>query len=136
MSNGMITIVLIAVRNGQLMIKLPYEQMKFHYVTNFYDYPLSGSCIYNNRIALFTANDETDYQTMNDTCPCCKLNGSDDYKECHCQNAPDLFYYITTLSLGKRIYHRLKPYYFLLWYIKNYGIKGMSYWNHWFRGRS
>ena len=117
------------------MIKLPYEQMKFHYITNFYDYPLSGTCIYNNRIALFQSSDETDYQTMNDTCPCCKDGGTDDWKDCHCQNAPDLYYYLTVLPLGKRIYYRLKPYKDLLIYIKNFGISGIGYWSHWFRGR-
>jgi len=117
------------------MIKLPYEQMKFHYVENFYDYPLSGTCIYNNRIALFQCSDETDYQKMNDTCPCCKDGGTDDWKDCHCKNAPDLYYYLTELSLGKRIYYRLKPYTDLTIWIKNYGLRGIAHWSHWFRGR-
>lgn len=115
------------------MIKLPYNQMKFKYITNYYDYPLSGTCIYNNKIALFQAKDETDYQTMIDTCPCCSKNG-DNWEDCHCQNAPDLFYYITELSLGKRIFYRIKPYYYILWYIRNYGLQGIYYWKHWKRG--
>ena len=72
--------------------------MKFHYVENFYDYPLVGTCIYNGQIALFEANDETDYQKMNDTCPCCKPDGSDDYKECHCEPYPDIHCKLTPLG--------------------------------------
>ena len=48
-------------------IRVPYDDMKFHYVTGFYDYPLSGTCIHNGQIALFEGQDETDYQLMNDT---------------------------------------------------------------------
>lgn len=116
-------------------IKVPYEEMKFHYVSNFYDYPLVGTCIHNGQIALFEASDETDYQLMNDTCPCCKPDGSDDYKECHCQNAPDLFYYITLLPWHLRVYHRIHTYTRLIWWLKAYGIQGYYYWDRWFRGR-
>jgi len=116
-------------------MKLPYEQMKFYYVTNYYDYPLSGTCIYNNRIALFEAIDETDYETMRDTCPYCS-DQTTDADKCHCQNAPDLFYHITTLPLLKRIYYRMAPeLIWLFWYIRRYKWIGISYWKHWYWGK-
>lgn len=117
------------------MIRVPYNDMKFHYVENFYDYPLVGTCIYNGQIALFEAKDETDYQLMNDTCPCCKYGGTDDYKDCHCKNAPDLYYYITTLPWHKRVYRRIEVYVKLVRWLKSYGIQGYYYWDRWFRGR-
>jgi hypothetical protein len=117
------------------MIRVSYDDMKFYYVESFYDYPLSGTCIHNGQVARFLVKDETDYQTMEDTCPCCKEDGTGKWEDCHCQNAPDLFYEITTLPLKDRIKYRMKPYYDLLWYIKSYGLQGMAYWNHWFRGR-
>ena len=116
------------------MIKLPYEEMKFHYITNFYDYPLTGTCIYQGKIALFEASDETDYQLMNDTCPSCGPENKPD-EFCHCQNAPDLFYYITVLPFGKRIYYRVQPYLSLLWYVRRYGLLGIKYWKRWYRGK-
>jgi hypothetical protein len=117
------------------MIRVPYNDMKFHYVENFYDYPLVGTCIHNGQIALFESNDETDYQLMNDTCPCCKTGGTDDYKDCHCQNAPELYYYITTLPWHQRIYRRIDVYMKLVMWLKSYGIQGYYYWDRWFRGR-
>lgn len=112
-------------------MKIRYEQMKFHYITNHYDYHLEGTCWYNGKIAKFVSEDETDYQTMNDTCPCCKPEGTDDYRDCHCVNAPDVYCYITELSLRERIHYRIKPYTSLLWYIKNYGVRGIGYWSRW-----
>ena len=116
------------------MIRVPYEEMKFHYITNYYDYPLTGTCIYNGQIALFEANDETDYQKMTDTCPSCGPENKPD-EFCDCRNAPDLFYYITTLPWYKRIFYRLEVYYYLLWYPTIYGLQGYYYWDRWFRGR-
>lgn len=113
------------------MIKVPYESMKFHYITNHYDYHLSGTCIHNGRIALFQSQDETDYQTMNDTCPCCKEGGTDDWKDCHCENAPIVYCYITELSLLDRIRYRIKKYTNILYYIRHWGIRGIFYWRRW-----
>ena len=113
-------------------IKIPYEQCQFHYVTNHYDYHLTGTCIYNGRIAKFHAVDDTDYQAMTDTCPHC---GPEDkpMEFCHCENAPDLFVEITELDLKDRIKARLYPYYSLVsFYIRNYGIgMGLYYWSRW-----
>jgi hypothetical protein len=116
------------------MIKIPYDECHFHYVTGFYDYPLYGTCIYNGKIALFEAADETDYQKMTDTCPYCS-GKSEDLMECHCQNAPDLYYYITLLPWYKRVYHRVHTYTRLIWWLKSYGIQGYYHWDRWFRGR-
>lgn len=112
------------------MIKIPYEEMKFHYTYNHYDYHLSGTCWYNNKIATYISEDETDYQTMGDTCPYCS-DQTTDIDKCHCQNAPNVYCYITELSLRERIYYRIKPYYTLLWYIRNYGLRGIHYWKRW-----
>lgn len=120
------------------MNTVPYDDMKFYFVTNHYDYHLSGTCIHNGRIALFESHDETDYQLMNDTCPCCKDGGTDDYKDCHCENAPNVYCYITELPFLQRIRYRLRPYYSLIaHYIRNYGIRmGLYYWSRWFYGTS
>jgi len=112
------------------MIKIRYEDMKFHYTTSHYDYHLAGTCYYNNKLAKYISKDETDYQTMNDTCPCCSVENGD-WNQCHCENAPEVYCYITELSLGKRILARLYPYYSLLWYMKNWGLQGRHYWKRW-----
>jgi len=114
------------------MIKIPYEECKFHYITNHYDYHLEGTCIYNGRIAKFTAEDETDYQTMNDTCPHCGTENKP-IEYCHCENAPNVYCYITELDLIDRIRARVYPYYTLFnYYIKQFGIRqGIYYWSRW-----
>ena len=116
-------------------IKVPYEDMKFHYITNHYDYHLSGTCVYNGKLAKFQSHDETDYEVMNDTCPYCS-GREEDMMKCHCENAPNVFCYITELPLFQRIRYRLYPYYSLIaFYIKNYGIRmGLYYWSRWFYG--
>ena len=88
----------ITLHFGIDMIRVHYDDMKFYYVENYYDYPLVGTCIHNGQIARFEANDETDYQLMNDTCPCCKDGGSDDYKDCHCEAYPDVHCELTPLG--------------------------------------
>lgn len=105
--------------------------MKFHYTTNFYDYNLAGTCIYNNKIALYYSVDETDYDTMTNTCLCCKNGGTENYKDCHCQNAPIVYCYVTELSFLKRIYKRVQIYYYALRFIKNHGWYGIKYWRNW-----
>lgn len=111
-------------------IRIPYEQCQFHFVTNHYDYHLTGTCIYNGRIANFQAVDETDYQTMTDTCPYCS-GKTEELEKCHCENAPDLFVDITELNLIDRIKARLYPYKSLMTYIRNWGIQGIYYWSRW-----
>ena len=113
------------------MIKVRYEDVKFHYVVNHYDYHLSGTCIHNGKIALFESQDETDYDTMHNTCPCCQPNGTDNWEDCHCQNAPDVYCYISELPIHKRIYYRIKTYIILLRFIRLYGSQGISYWKRW-----
>ena len=108
-----------------------YEHMKFHYIESHWDYHQRGLCFHNGKLALFESHDETDYATMTNTCPCCKSNGSNDSKECHCENAPELYCYITELPFHKRIWYRMKPYVDLLWYIKTFQLKGIGYWNRW-----
>ena len=107
--------------------------MKFHYTTNHYDYHLSGTCIHNGKVALYESQDETDYETMTNTCACCKPNGTDDYRDCHCENAPDVFCYITELSFHKRVYYRIRKYTQILWYIRHWGLQGITYWKRWTR---
>ena len=115
------------------MIKVRYEEMKFHYTTNHYDYHLSGTCIHNGKVALYESSDETDYETMTNTCPCCKENGTDNGHDCHCQNAPDVFCYITELPFHKRVYYRMRKYFQILWFIRHWGINGYYYWRRWTR---
>jgi hypothetical protein len=112
------------------MIKIPYEDMKFHYTINHYDYHLEGTCWYNGKIALYKSIDETDYQTMTDTCPYCS-GREEDIMKCHCENAPDVYCYIIELPLWERIFYRIKPYYSLLWFIWNWGSHGIGYWKRW-----
>lgn len=114
------------------MIKIPYEDMKFHYTYSHYDYHLAGTCWYNGKLAFYESLDETDYQTMTNSCPHCS-GQTEDMDKCHCENAPLVYCYIYELPLGKRIYYRLKPYYTLLWFIKNYGLQGYHYWKRWTR---
>lgn len=105
--------------------------MKFHYIVSHWDYHQRGTCIHNGKIALFESSDETDYQTMTDTCPCCSVQGEPIWENCHCENAPDLYCYITELPLYKRIWYRFHPYLQLAWFIKEYGMTGVKYWNRW-----
>jgi hypothetical protein len=112
-------------------IRVPYENMKFHYVTSHYDYHITGTCIHNGRIALFHTQDETDYEAMTESCPCCKPNGTDDWKDCHCENAPDLYCIITELPFHKRIWYRMRKYFHLLWFLRHWGIQGITYWKRW-----
>lgn len=115
------------------MIRVPYEDMAFHYIVNHYDYHLEGTCWYNGKIAKFVSEDETDYQLMNDTCPHC---GPEDkpMEFCHCENAPDVFCYIEELSFKDRIKYRLRPYTSLWWYLRKWGFQGFFYWDRWYYG--
>ena len=113
------------------MIKIRYEEVTFHYITSHYDYHISGSCVYNGKIALFKTIDETDYQTMNDNCPCCRAGGTDNWQDCRCTNAPELYCYITELPFAQRLFYRVKPFYDMLWYIKKFGINGIYYFLRW-----
>lgn len=113
-------------------IKIKRDELKLYFVTHFWDYPQRGICRYNGKIALFEAKDETDYETMTNTCPCCKPNGTDNSEDCHCENASMLYYVITELPWYKRMYYRLYPYIELCWYIKRWGWeKGIYYWKRW-----
>jgi len=114
------------------MIKIPYEDMKFYYTKSFYDYNLEGTCLYNGKIALYHSVDETDYQAMTDACHYCSDRTSDPY-QCTCENAPNVFCYITELPLSKRIYHRLYAYLIFFWFLKNFGRNGYTYWRRWTR---
>lgn len=94
------------------MIKVPYEDMEFHYIMSHYDLHWAGTCIYNGKIAEFVTHDDTDYQTMDDTCPCCKVGGSNDYKDCHCTSYVNLWCEIRELSFWQRVkWFFLKQYY-------------------------
>lgn len=104
------------------MIKVRYEHMKFHFIQSHYDYHQYGTCIWNGKVALFRSTDETDYDTMNKTCPYCN-DETTDINQCHCENAPDVYCYITELPFYKRVYYRMYPYLQALWYIKNYGLQ-------------
>lgn len=112
------------------MTKVRYESMRFHYIISHWDYHQRGTCIYNNKIALFNSVDETDYETMHNTCPYCS-DQTKDINLCHCESATELFCIITELPHYKRIYYRLYPYGQLIWYIKNWGIQGIQYWKRW-----
>lgn len=85
------------------MIEIPYDKMKFHFTTGHYDIHWSGTCIYNGKIAEYFTRDDSDYQLMNDTCPCCSIDG-DNYNDCHCESYPDIICVITEIPLYKRIY--------------------------------
>ena len=113
------------------MIKVRYEHMKFYYITNHYDFHLEGYCWWEGKLAKFVSRDETDYQTMNDTCPYCS-DQTTDMNKCHCQNAPDVFCYIEKLSFRDRI----KAWYHVnveskLYFIRHWGLRGIFYWNNW-----
>lgn len=105
------------IRNGKsiiMSIKVSYDDMKFHYITSHYDVHWRGTCIYNGKIAEFQTVDETDYDTMTDTCPYCK---GDNYKtvhisKCHCKVYPELFCMITEIPLLQRIQWMLKKIYY------------------------
>ena len=78
--------------------ELDYNQVKWYYVLGHYDLTWSGYAWHNGRLHYVETFDTTDYDTMTDTCPCCKDGGSDDYKDCHCEAYPDVYCELTPLG--------------------------------------
>ena len=80
------------------MNKVAYEFVKWYWVTGHYDVHWAGYGWYNDKFYRIQTVDETDYDTMTEACPCCKPNGSYDYKECHCEPYPDIHCKLTPLG--------------------------------------
>jgi len=115
------------------MITVPYEEMNFYFCNSHYDIHWSGICIYNGKLAKYRTCDQTDYQTMTDTCPTC---GPADQPliYCHCETYTDVVCDITELTLLERIKCWLDIHVRLrLWYIKEWGLQGIYYWNNWYK---
>ena len=79
-------------------IKLEYNQVKWFHKLTHWDITWSGQAWHNGRLYYVETIDTTDYDTMTNTCPCCKEGGSDDYKECHCEPYPDIHCKLTPLG--------------------------------------
>ena len=94
-----------------MKIQVPYSQVDRYWRIRHYDLTWEGLCIYNGQLAYFTTEDRTDYDTMTDSCPCCKEGGSNDWKECHCKCYTDVISTIETLSLPQRIKWYIKKWY-------------------------
>lgn len=77
---------------------IPYELVKWYWVTGHYDVHWSGYGWHNGKCYRIKTTDNTDYDTMTESCPSCKVGGSDDYKECHCEVYTDLQCELTELS--------------------------------------
>lgn len=58
-------------------------------MNGYYDIVWSGVCILDGRFYTFRTVDLTDYQKMNDTCPCCSIEDLD--RPCHCENYKAIF---------------------------------------------
>ena len=49
----------------ELADKIPYEKVKFKFISDHYDVHLNGTCIYNNQLHEFkNKDDEDDYENM------------------------------------------------------------------------
>lgn len=118
------------------MIKIPYEDMKFHYITSHYDVHWAGTCWYNGKLAKFQTIDVTDYQLMDSTCPCCKDGGTGAYLDCHCKSYPDLVCEIEELSFIERIKMHFKVQWLRTWYVRQWGLRGFGYFNNWYYGNN
>jgi len=114
------------------MIRIPYENMKFYYCYSHYDIHLSGICVYNGKLAKYVTYDETDYQTMTDTCPSCGLENKP-VEHCHCEAYTDVVCEITELSPLDRLECWFNVHVGMkLWYIKRCGLQGLHYWKNWY----
>lgn len=101
------------------MIRVEYEKMIFHHIDVHYDVHWSGTCIYDGKIARFITHDDTDYQTMDQTCPHCYYDA--DPKYCHCEAYVDLWCEVIPLpSLLERSILHLKKLYYKLRYNSRY----------------
>lgn len=67
-----------------MLTTIPYDQMKFVWVTNHYDIHWAGLCRVDGSLCRFETRDETDYQRMNDGCPYCGDPNNDNIDDCSC----------------------------------------------------
>lgn len=92
------------------MIKLPYDDVNFYYITNHYDLHITGYCLYNGKLAKF----DTEW---------------DDPKDAECT--------ITELSFYERMKSYLYIHVYLrAWYIYRWGTHGIQFWKRWYYDRT
>jgi len=90
-------------------MKVRYEDIKFVKGQFRYDgIYWQGLCLYQGKLYHYVVKDETDYDTMNDTCPCCKEGGHDNWSECHCESYVDLICTLVPASLLERLVYFLR----------------------------
>jgi hypothetical protein len=80
-------------------VKVRYEDVKWFFHTAHYDVHWRGYGWYQDKFYSIQTIDETDYDTMTDSCPCCKDGGTDNWKDCHCENMPELFCELKEMSI-------------------------------------
>lgn len=95
------------------MIKLPYHEVEFYWVTGRHDIAWKGYAIYNNKIYKFYSEDHTDYDAMNDSCPYCSAEWPNDLdvRTCHCENYVHVYCYLERLTWREALFVRLSKFY-------------------------
>lgn len=94
---------------------IPYDEVKFVFVTSHYDIHLAGICEYEGKMAKFETYDETDYVKMHNDCPYCSGEDTSEKsfaENCECENYVDLFCYISPLTMRERIRARISKQWF------------------------
>lgn len=103
------------------MLKVRYDEVDWYWHTFHYDVHWAGYGYYNGKMYQVKTVDDTDYDAMNNACPCCKPNGTDDWKECICESYKDLnceLTEMTTLDILKMRWKKACWYNFGLPYLK------------------
>ena len=103
-----------------MIITLPYEDVKWWWVTGRYDIAWKGYAYHNGKLHSVVSEDLTDYDTMTNSCPCCSVDGNN-WKDCHCKNylnvvcclTPLYFFDIIKVHIEKFCWYKFqRPYLF------------------------
>ena len=103
---------------------IPFNELKIVHVTNHWDIPLKGYCMYEGKLAMFETHDDTDYEEMHLNCPYCSDDSTDD-DDCNCENYVDVICFITPLTLQQRTRARIRKWWFETCVVQNGKYKSL-----------